>query len=101
MVMKGRAFSLPLAALEFHTLGRVLVVVRVVVGYAPFALLEEHVGIISSCSLVIVVSSSVSLIVSRHIIRDRLHRIDRYCRYWRCVDALLPKLKIVALALEA
>ena len=79
VMMASMADAASLAALERHVLGRGLVVGSVVVGYASLALLEEYVGIVDRCSIVVVVSGVVFVvIVSRYIIWDRWHMIDRY-----------------------
>ena len=68
--MRSRSFAFPLAALELHVRGRGLVVVRVVVSYAPLALFEEHVGIVSGSSSIVVVVSNVGVVV---IVRKGIH----------------------------
>ena len=75
-----RTFAFPLAALELHVHGRGLVVVRVVVSYAPLALFEEHVGIVSGSSSIVVVVSNVVfvVIVSWDSVRYRSDLSDRY-----------------------
>ena len=69
MVPSCRALAFPLMALGDR---RGLVVGGVVVGYASLALLEEYVGIVDRCSIVVVVSGFVFVvIVSWDIVRDQ------------------------------
>ena len=67
---------MPLATLELHVLGLVLVVECVVdpLVCASLAVLEVHIRLSSSRSSVIVV---VITIVSRYIVRVGVHAVDR------------------------